>query len=258
MPLRLTSARNHYRISALIAQRAVREARKAAPKGATAVAGVVALHQVTQATRSQAAVAEMLAEQAIDEAAEALLNTLAFTTSIETFTAMVEASTADIQRPGSEFDRLVESLVQDAGRAAESVASAARPNIYHVRYLSPPSCSRCAVLAGRVYRYSDGFKRHPNCDCVMIPTTVAASNAQDPVDLFERGLVSGLSKADAQALKDGADFSQIVNVRSRRAGLTEAGRVLARRGRPTPEAIYASTNTREEAVAALKAAGYLR
>jgi hypothetical protein len=92
----------------------------------------------------------------------------------------------------------------------------------------------------------------------MIPTTVAAPYAQDPESLFREGMVTGLSKADAQAVRDGADLGQVVNVRSRKAGLQQAGRVLARAGRPTPEGIYATTNSREEAVAALKAAGYIR
>lgn len=255
MPRQLASARRHYRLSALIARRAAREASKAAPRGVGAVATVVASHQAAQAISSQTATAAMLSEQAIDQAAEALLNSLAFTTSVDLFSDMLDAA-GGLESPN--FTRLVESLVQDAGRAAESVATTVRPNISHVRYLSPPSCSRCAVLAGRIYRYSEGFRRHPNCDCVMIPTTVASNNlVQDPADLLSQGLLTGLSKADARALADGADFNQIVNVRGTRAGLLESGRVLARRDRLTPEGIYARTNTREEAVEALRANGYL-
>lgn len=209
-------------------------------------------HQVAQASMSQTAVGEMLTEQDIDAAAEALLNTLSFTTEVDTLLAMIDSAGE------SGFDRLVESLVQDAGRAAESVATTARPNIWHVRYLSPPSCSRCAVLAGRIYRYSEGFQRHPNCDCVMIPTTVANPAFQhDPDDLIRDGQVTGLSKADMRAIADGADLGQVVNVRLRSAGLQQSGRVLSRRGRLTPEGIYATTSSREEAVEALRAAGYL-
>lgn len=194
----------------------------------------------------------MLAEQSIDQAAEALLNSLAFTTATDMFVAMADAATTD-----ADFDRLVESLVQDAGRAAESVATATR-NVAHVRYLSPPSCSRCAVLAGRVYRYSDGFQRHPNCDCVMIPTTVASPFVQDPADLLERGLVTGLSKADAAAVADGADLNKVVNIRLRAAGLRDAGRVLYRADRMTPEAIYRATGSdRGAALDLLRRNGYL-
>jgi hypothetical protein len=215
---------------------------------------VIGIHQATAAAQAMPVTTRMLAEQGIEEAAEALLNSPAFTTEVTAMTAMLE-EIADAMA----FDRLVESLVQDAGRAAEQVAATVRPQIGYVRFLSPPSCSRCAVLAGRVYRYSTGFLRHPNCDCTMIPTSVANPAAvEDPVDLMRRGLVTGISKADQKAIRDGADFGQVVNVRLRKAGLSTAGRVLGRRGRPTPEAIYAAATSREDAVERLIAAGYLR
>jgi hypothetical protein len=248
----LRSAVRHYRISALIAQRAATEAGKARKRGLGAFAPIVAAHQATAARVSQAAVGQMLAEQAIDSPADGLLNPLAFTTSADMLGAMVNEVDTD-----AEFARLVASVVQDAGRAAESVASAVRTDIVHVRYLSPPSCSRCAVLAGRVYRYSDGFQRHPNCDCVMIPTTVAKAEPLDLEQMVRDGMVTGLSKADRQSLADGADLNQIVNVGRSAAGLSESGRVLARAGRPTPEGIYRMTSSRTEAVALLRRFGYV-
>lgn len=248
----LRSASRHYRLSSLLARRAVSEARKVRSRGLVAVAGVVVSHQAAQAVMSERAVGEMLVEQEIDSLAEAMLNSLEFTTDVATLGRMLGAA------GDSGFDRLVESIVQDAGRAAESVATAVRPDIYHVRYLSPPSCSRCAVLAGRVYRWSEGFQRHPNCDCVMIPTTVAAPNLiQDPAELMRQGLVTGLSKADAQAVADGADFAQVANVRGRKAGLIESGRVLSRGGRPTPEGIYRLASDRAQAVELLRRYRYI-
>jgi hypothetical protein len=104
------------------------------------------------------------------------------------------------------------------------------------------------VLAGRVYRYSQGFLRHPNCDCVMLPTTVAAPDlVQDPVELAKAGQIRGLSQADMLAIEQGADFGQVVNVRLRKAGLRQAGKVLARRGKPTPEGIYAAAGEDRDA-----------
>lgn len=248
------SARKHFLWSAALAQRAVREAKRVSNRGAGAVASVVVAHQATAAFQAQPAVAQMLSEQAIDEAAEALLNSLAFTTTVDTFTQMLEGVSADY-----EFERLVASLVQDAGRAAEQVATAVRPTVGYVRYLSPPSCSRCAVLAGRVYRYSSSFLRHPGCDCTMIPTTLAnPAFVHDPVDLMRQGLVTGLSKADQKAIADGADFGQVVNVRLRKAGLGVPGRVLVRAGRPTPEGIYRDATSRDDAIERLIAAGYVR
>src|SRR5690606_17065122 len=52
--------------------------------------------------------------------------------------------------------QLLRSEVIDAGRVADGVAVAARPTVRYVRYTTPPSCPRCAILAGRVYRYSQG------------------------------------------------------------------------------------------------------
>lgn len=214
---------------------------------------VLALYQVAQAQVAEEATSFMLAQQEIDVAAEALLNSAAFTTSINAFEQMLEDVDTDWR-----FDQLVSSLTQDVGRAAQSVAVAARPRVGHVRMLTPPSCSRCAVLAARVYRYSDGFLRHPGCDCTMIPTTLANPDyVQNPDDLMASGLITGLSKADQRAIRDGADLTRVVNIRSRNAGVRESGRVLYRRGRMTPEAIYRSTSTQEEALAALQSAGYL-
>lgn len=249
------TASKYYAASAYAASAAFQQAVELRSGGADAIWGVLTLFQTAQAQLAEQAVGLMLVEQDIDAEAEALLNSPAFTTDLGAFEQMLEQADADWK-----FQQLVESLVQDAGRAAEGVAIASRARIGHVRMLNPPSCSRCAVLAGRVYRYSSSFLRHPGCDCVMIPTTLANPDlVQDPADLMRRGLVTGLSKADQRAVADGADFGQVVNVRSSAAGLSESGRVLYRRGRMTPEAIYRTTgDDREAALALLQQAGYLR
>lgn len=253
MPPTLTSARRNYRLSALIARRAVREARKVRGQGTAAVAGVVVAHQIANAQTSQSAVSEILAEQAIDSVADALLNPSAFTTDGVSLDRMLADLDTDY-----EFDRLVDSIVQDAARAAESVAVAVRPNIYHVRFVSPPCCARCAILAGRVYKWSTGFERHPGCDCSTIPTTVASPYKQDPNELVRIGQVRGLSKADMRALGDGADLNRVVNVRSKKAGLLTAGHALTRSGRPTPAGIYRlAADDRDQALDLLKRYGYI-
>lgn len=248
------TTRRHYLWSRLLGQRAVSEARKARSRGAQAVAAVVATHQVTAAARAQPVTALQLVEQEIEEQAQALLLSPAFTTTAADFERMLDQVEVDWQ-----FDRLVSSLVQDAGRTAESVAVASTPKIGYVRYLTPPSCSRCAVLAGRVYRYSTGFQRHPGCDCVMLPTTVANDElVQDPVELMKAGLVTDLSKADRQAILDGADFGKVTNARLAKGGVRDSGIVLSRAGRPTPAAIYKAASSREDAIERLIAAGYMR
>lgn len=242
-------------MSALVATQAAAQAAAVRPRGLGAAWEVLARAQIRQASVATEAVDLMLLEQELDAAADALLNSPGFTTSVDAFEQMVDQVSVD-----AEFERLVASLVQDAGRAAQSVATAARTRTVHVRYLSPPSCARCAVLAGRIYRWSEGFLRHPGCDCVMIPTTVANDQlVQDPVELAREGLVTGLSKADRRAiLEDGAKFGQVVNVRLRSSGLKEPGRVLYRRGRMTPEAIYRAAGAdRDAALALLVQNGYL-
>ena len=248
------SARRQYLWSSGRVERAVREATAARASGPRAVASVIAAHQLAGARQGQLAVAAMLAEQDVPTTAQATLLITAFTSPLSRSEAMLDQVRTDY-----EFGRIVASLVSDAGRSAESVATSVRPNTGYARYLSPPSCSRCAVLAGRVYRYSQGFARHPGCDCTMIPTAVGDDAfAQDPVDLMGRGLVTGMSKADRRAVNDGADFNLIVNTRRPSAGLSMPGRALARNGRPTPEAIYKVATSRDDAIERLIAAGYVR
>lgn len=262
-PRTLRSAASNYRLSALIARRAVRQARAVRGNGYAAVTAVVVAHQFANAQTSQVAVGQMLAEQSIDAQPEAALDLASFTIDPATMTRMLEQVERDAQallaEVNLEFDRLVDSLVQDAARAAESVSVAVRPDVYHVRFVSPPCCSRCAILAGRAYRWSTGFQRHPGCDCTMVPTTVASPLRQDPESLVEQGLVTGLSKADRRALADGADLGRVVNIRQQATSLLDAGHSLRRGGRPTPAAIYRRfPDDREKAIEQLRLFGYLR
>lgn len=129
-------------------------------------------------------------------------------------------------------EQLIASEVADAGRTASQVEFVTRPDwTNYVRMLNPPSCARCAILAGRIYRDLDHFDRHPLCDCVMVPVEnwQAAHDAglvSSFDDLFEKGQVGshrtdkdtgertfqpGLSQADARAIADGADPVEVVN-----------------------------------------------
>lgn len=93
----------------------------------------------------------------------------------------------------------------------------------------------------------------------MVPTQqdAAPDLVADPTDLVREGKVTGLSKADLRAVRDGADLGKVVNVRRYAAGLTESGRVLARAGKLTPEGIYRLASTQADAVAMLRRFGYL-
>lgn len=236
-PSQPTSARRYYAASAYLAAQAAAEALAARPRGLRAAWLILIGAQIKQADLAPQAIDIMLAEQQVKVDAEALLRPASFITPAARFEAMAEQTSVD-----AEFERLVASITQDAARAAQQVAVVARPNIAHVRHLTLPSCSRCAVLAGRVYRWSQGFARHPGCDCVMVPTTVANDDmTYDPVELARDGQIRGLSKADMRALADGADFNKLVNVKQRSAGLLRPGDSIGR-GPAIEDVISAATN----------------
>jgi hypothetical protein len=174
---------------------------------------------------------------------------------------------------GKFLTTVTRTQVADAGRGAAGVDTATRNRISYVRMLNPPSCSRCSILAGRVYRWNAGFNRHPKCDCVHVQTTAKAAAeteglVHDPYDYFKSlspaDQDKAYTKAGAQAIRDGSDIFQVVN--SRRGmkpgglmtteGTTKRGNFRAVSGdstrgrRMTPEAIYKLNG--ENRAAALK------
>ncbi len=64
---------------------------------------------------------------------------------------------------GQGLDVILSSLMADTSRQAASIDIAARDGVGWVRMVNPPCCDRCAILAGRFYRWNDGFLRHPRC-----------------------------------------------------------------------------------------------
>ncbi|ACU37168.1 hypothetical protein [Actinosynnema mirum] len=110
----------------------------------------------------------------------------------------------------------------DAARSALHVACVVEPAVTgYVRTVTLPACGRCILLAGRVYRFTTGFPRHPRCDCSMRPVTAGQRHqAAGPRALFDsmsrdqQERVFG--RGDAAAIRAGADLGRVVN--SRRAG----------------------------------------
>lgn len=164
------------------------------------------------------------------------------------------------------LDTVAQSQMADASRQATSTLVAATPRAGWVRVVNPPCCQRCAVLAGRFYRYSSGFKRHPGCDCGMQITTEADYGLVSPP--LQARDVTDLTKAQHAAIDDGSDFNQVINAHRAGArpsdGMTTTYGTTARSGivgrtnqRLTPEAIYKIAGSREQAVALLKKYGYI-
>lgn len=170
------------------------------------------------------------------------------------------------------LDLITRTQVTDAGRVGSGIGIAVRPKVAgYVRQLNPPSCGRCAVLAGRFYRWNAGFERHLHCDCVHAPvdsinSPVAASridpdayfhslSAQQQDDMF--------GASNAAAIRDGADLARVINATGRASGVYTAGgrqytRELRRQKRPTPEHIYQiASSDRTEAIRLLAFHGYI-
>lgn len=218
------------------------------PSATATVAG----GQLLAAQDASSYTADVLAAQGVDVAAEGRLipsafagvasdgrplETLLYQPVISALTTIGQgASPARALAAGRlHLDLLARTQVADAGRVADGVALAATPQATgYVRLLSPPSCSRCVILAGKHYRWNAGFQRHPRCDCRHIPVRedVADDLRTDPKAYF-----SSLSREEqdrvftqsgAQAIRDGADISQVVNARRGARGLAPAGARLTR------------------------------
>lgn len=173
---------------------------------------------------------------------------------------------------------LVLSQLQDTARVGASVTMTADPKVTGwVRMLQEPSCSRCIILAGRVYKYSDGFQRHPNCDCRHIPASEDAAGdlRTDPEAYF-----ASLSRAEqdrifgedaAQAIRLGADINQVVNaergmrdtvldgqtLKTTLSSTTNRGVFRGKGPRLMPETIMQLAASRADAIRLLRVNGYI-
>jgi hypothetical protein len=197
-------------------------------------------------------------------------------------------------RGGRALEQIVHTQIGDAARVSAGVGVATRGRVGWVRMVNPPTCSRCLILAGRFYRWSSGFNRHPRDDCISVPTTQAKARRErlvDDPDAYFKGISREeqdrmLGKAGAQAVRDGADLNQVVNARrgmstaavfgrqvqvttegTTRRGL--AGKQFLARGatsragrvqvvRLMPEQIYREATSRADALRLLKLHGFIR
>jgi len=129
-------------------------------------------------------------------------------------------TTKEALAQGGQFMALsLGTMLSDTRRGMEGFETYSRPVAGFIRQLSPPSCPRCVILAGKWYRKNAGFDRHPGCDCIGIPAAenVAGDMLTDTNEylnsLDDDGLTYALgSKKNAEAFRDyGADPFQIAN-----------------------------------------------
>ncbi|PPF56082.1 hypothetical protein C5B94_03950 [Clavibacter michiganensis] len=166
-------------------------------------------------------------------------------------------------------------LVRDANRQAVAAGMTATPGAQGwVRMLNPPSCRFCITLAGKFFRWNQGFQAHPGCDCRHVPSTesVAGDFTVDPYAYFgslpakEQDRIFG--KVDAQALRDGADIYRVTNTRNRGLASDALKRTPGRnRGwqsrrwdtpsKMTVDDVYAAATDRPHAIRLLEENGFI-
>jgi len=215
-----------------------------AGEAGSAILSAVIMGQLSVAQGAQAFVASaMLAQGASSTAAGLLvpgqlagyaadgrsLATLLYLPGLTTARALASGMTAEAASVMglNQMARLVSTTLADTSRTATQGAMTATPScVSYVRVVKLPACSRCIILAGRQYTYSTGFKRHPKCDCGMEPMSDAEWKASaSPKSLYQamtpEERLQRFGQAGVEAMDNGADMAQVVNVTGRKGGLTE-------------------------------------
>ncbi|MER7874838.1 hypothetical protein ABTY63_14945 [Streptomyces solisilvae] len=129
------------------------------------------------------------------------------------------STTMSILSGAAFLEMVTRSLVADAGRIADMAGMIARPRVVsYVRVVHLPACARCIILAGREYSLSDGFLRHPRCDCTLAPrrpgdTWELASPASLYGQMTDAQQRRAFGEAGMNAINEGADIAQVVNAR---------------------------------------------
>src|SRR5690606_21736999 len=152
---------------------AVMGAQPAAAQPADDYLAAVLAAQGTAPARAGALVPSALVGVAADGRA---LDTLLYQPAIAAKAALAEGATVPRAMAAGQatLDMIVRTQVADAGRVADQVALTARREATgYVRMVVGAACARCIILAGRWYRWSAGFQRHPRLPLRLRAHTVA-------------------------------------------------------------------------------------
>lgn len=273
MSLRSTAER-HYNAQALLARSAVNRVTALwdmlGPGGfreaAGAAAEVTAAAQLAAAQEAAAYVPAAVAAQGVAPETGLVAVARSFVSPVDMMEVAYKAQTGTMFRQieagrdpmeaqaaaRSKVAMIAGNEVQSAGTITSQVAITTQTVVTtYVRMLTRPSCARCVILAGREYRWSDGFARHPNCDCVHVPK--AQTEGVDDVRTDPRGYFDSLTeaqqdatfgRANAQAIRDGADMNQVVNVSTKRGRAQQGLYEFESNGKLT-QATWEGTTVRE-------------
>lgn len=281
----------HYRRSALTTRQVVAAIlaiwRATGPSGfrdeLQRAAGLLAFGQLTQALRAAQYLTDLADEYGMDRAPTRLVARSFAGTSADDrplvdvlsyasrrawtmLDAGADYATANTSGAAS-LTRIVANETTQAGINAESVGMVGQPEMVgYVRLLNTPSCGRCAILAGKWFKWNDGFDRHPGCDCVHVPAADqadamsgkppwSANLVNDPKAYFDSLSTAEqnryFGKAEATAIRDGADMNKTVNLTTRKKRRSS--------GLSVPRSIdrLIAGKSRDEAIDVLVRTGYL-
>ncbi|MCU1441128.1 MAG: hypothetical protein JWP85_2125 [Rhodoglobus sp.] len=159
---------------------------------------------------------------------------------------------------------VVLTMLADTGRSVVGADIAQRKSITgYVRMLNAPSCPRCVILAGKWFRWNEGFQRHPRCDCRHIPGSEDATGdlRTDPYEYFfsqseaEQDRVWG--RVNARAVRDGGDIYRIVNLEARGLGTAKSAARYGTPSRTTLDDIYRTAGNRTNAIRMMEQEGFI-
>lgn len=185
---------------------------------------------------------------------------------IKAKTAVGAGASAVVAREqvGRWLTKVTLTTLADTRREVYAADIVQRPTLTgYTRMLNPPSCGRCAILAGKWFRWNEGFQRHPRCDCQHIPAAenVAGDFRTDPYEYFKsltpEQQEKQFGRLEARAIRDGADIYRVMNVKTRGLATAKAARVYGTPSRLTIDDIYRQAGTRTNAIRMMREEGYI-
>lgn len=159
------------------------------------------------------------------------------------------------------------TVMADTRRSVVGADIAQRPSIAgYTRMLNAPSCSRCVILAGKWFRWNQGFQRHPRCDCIHVPSVTEAFAREegfvsDPYEYFnslskeQQEKVFG--RIEARAIRDGGDIFRVENTRLRGLGTAKGNLRYGTPSKMTVDDIYRTAGTRANAIRMMEREGFI-
>jgi hypothetical protein len=116
---------------------------------------------------------------------------------------------------------IMKTLVADLSRSADLTSAAGKSFTHYIRMCNGSACSRCAILAG-MSSGAEAFRRHVSCQCCAVPVASTRGAAKLGLHTTPREVFDAMSDAEqdkaftragAQAIRDGADITKVVNAR---------------------------------------------